>query len=254
MQSCIAGLYNQPFYGDAISNNPGGGGLTITDNVFAGTRASQMSLAAIVSVGGACPAPNPSAPPGVVDDGNGNGIEVKDVGVTVKDEEEVVISGVGLSPTKQKNEEILVQGSISPPPQDETNVNSDHVVDQETPLTGPSSTCPLDEHYQDWERPPPYAPDHLDPGDSPATRLIDNETVRPEAVNPDAPKLLARSVGGENNGNAGNSSLALTPTYEASKFGAVSLRDVSDDGVSLRGDLTYNPLYTYYDTVGKAPE
>ena len=50
---------------------------------------------------------------------------------------------------------------------------------------------------------------------------------------------------------------APTPTYEACPAtfgGAVSLRDGTDDGVSLRGDLTYNPVYTYYETVGKAPE
>ena len=195
MQSCIAGLYNQPYYGD-IGHGNGNGGLS--ENVFAGTRASQMSLAAIVSVGGARPPPNPSAPPGVLDDTT---TSPGDVVPQIEDEEEIVISGIGLSPTKKKNDEILVREEIlvgksppvSPPPT--ISLNPD-------PVTSPPEITLNNENYQDWERPPPYAPDHMDADiSSPAARLIDSEYHRPEATNPDM-KLLG--VGSGNGSNGGS--------------------------------------------------
>lgn len=43
----------------------------------------------------------------------------------------------------------------------------------------------------------------------------------------------------------------LNPSYEASSvFGPVSLREQTDDTDSLKGDLTFHPLYPYYGTLG----
>lgn len=43
---------------------------------------------------------------------------------------------------------------------------------------------------------------------------------------------------------------ALSHSYKAScMFGPVSLREQSDDADSLKGDLTFNPLYPYFGTL-----
>ena len=234
MQSCIAGLYNQPYQRRASEGGGGTGtGTLLRDgDVFHGTRASQMSLTQLVSVGGArqSVALFPTAPaismPSLDIDNNDNNGGVKVAGdivtppkeqsylqrnaaegsavvavggdpdsadtVHILEEEDIIISGVGLSPTKQKNDKILIR-SESPEQTQNTVASESETLIQKTPQQPPpqqqQSLLPSPDHYQVWERPPPFAPGHESEDTTMSTadaRLIENEHIRPAAINPDA--------------------------------------------------------------------
>ena len=46
--------------------------------------------------------------------------------------------------------------------------------------------------------------------------------------------------------------LGVTPSFEATEWGPVSIRDQTDDTESLRGEFTYSPVYTYYNTLPRS--
>lgn len=78
------------------------------------------------------------------------------------------------------------------------------------------------------DRPPPFAPGH--------------EELPPES--PSAPSAQMLLCPWTEDGQT------LSHSYKAScMFGPVSLREQSDDADSLKGDLTFNPLYPYFGTL-----
>lgn len=80
------------------------------------------------------------------------------------------------------------------------------------------------------DRPPPFAPGH--------------EELPPESPSAPSAQSLQRPWTSEE-------CPMLNPSYEASSvFGPVSLREQTDDTDSLKGDLTFHPLYPYYGTLG----
>lgn len=92
------------------------------------------------------------------------------------------------------------------------------------------------------ERPPPFAPalPTSDPNQQISPAQIQQAVVLP----PTAPGEMTLARPWEDNAPPSSN---LYPSLAACVFGSVSIKD-AEDSESVRGDLTYAPLYTYYNT------